>query len=113
MAASRGAEEEKSNVRDEGSHRSALMVMALDGFKDLSGMGGKITSVRISWYWGSESRRSARSWPINPAAPVMRTLGIVGGGVVKELGCCTDGGSRNVYIIYTDVYVYPILYNTT
>lgn len=34
-------------------------------------------SVRMSWWVPLERRRAARSWPMKPAAPVMRIFGIV------------------------------------
>ena len=52
------------------------MAFAFLGCVALEGMGGVTISVSMSSYWASRSKRSASSWPMNPAAPVMRTLGI-------------------------------------
>lgn len=63
--------------RESASQRSALTVLAFEGFFDFGGTEGSKISVRMSLYWGSERRRSARSWPMKPPAPVMRMFGIL------------------------------------
>ena len=63
--------------REAGSQRSAWMDLAFLECFAFGGIGGRIMSVRMRLYWGSESRRSARSWPMKPAPPVIKTLGIV------------------------------------
>jgi len=63
--------------REEGSQRSAWMAFAFWGCADFGGMGGDMMSVRMRVFCGERRRRSARSWPMKPAAPVMRIRGIV------------------------------------
>ena len=65
-------EEVSSECSAEASLRSALMLFALLGCLAFGGMGGSIMSLRIILYCGSDSRRSASSCPMKPAAPVMR-----------------------------------------
>lgn len=48
------------------------------------GVGGRIISVRMRLYCGSERRRSARSWPMKPAAPVIKMFGILDEIVVEK-----------------------------
>lgn len=65
-----------SEDREDASQRSAFMVLTLDGCAMPAGMGGSKISVRITEYDGSFRRRAANSWPMKPAAPVMRIFGI-------------------------------------
>jgi hypothetical protein len=48
----------------------------------------------MRWFCGSWRRRAARSWPMNPAAPVMRILGIVT--VSEEAVGCWNEGLRSI-----------------
>ena len=41
-------------------------------------------SVRMRLCCGSERRRSARSWPMKPAAPVINMLGILDENVIRR-----------------------------
>lgn len=75
--ASRGLVSEMREERELGSQRSALIARAFLGCTALEGIGGTMMSVRIRLYCGSRRRRSARSWPMKPAAPVMRMLGMM------------------------------------
>ena len=75
--ASRGREVLMRFERDVASQRSAFIVFAFWGFLALWGIGGGMTSVRMRLYCGSERRRSARSWPMKPAPPVMRMFVII------------------------------------
>lgn len=65
-----------------GSQRSAWIDLAFLGCFAFAGIGGRMMSVRMRLYCGSESRRSARSWPMKPAAPVIRILGILDENVI-------------------------------
>lgn len=62
---------------EEASQRSAWIARAFWGCAALGGIGGVMMSVRMRVYCGSRRRRSARSWPMKPAAPVMRMVGIL------------------------------------
>lgn len=75
--ASRGKDAEMRFWRDDGSQRSALIVVAFWGYFAVGGMDGSIMSVRMTWYWGSWRRRAARRGPIIPDAPVIRILGML------------------------------------
>lgn len=54
------------------ARRSAVTGCALLGYLEPFGIGGSITSVRVRVWEGSLRRSLARSWPMKPAAPVMR-----------------------------------------
>jgi len=76
-----------------GSQRSAWMDLAFWECLAFEGTGGRIMSVRMRLYCGSERRRSARSWPMKPAAPVINMLGIFDESVIRS------NYSRNVLYI--------------
>lgn len=67
-----------------GSQRSAWIDLAFWECLAFEGTGGRIMSVRIRLYCGSERRRSVRSWPMKPAAPVINMLGIFDGSVISR-----------------------------
>jgi len=67
-----------------GSQRSAWIDWAFLECLAFEGTGGRIMSVRMRLYCGSERRRSARSWPIKPAAPVINMLGIFDESVIRS-----------------------------
>lgn len=54
------------------ARRSAVIGCALLGYLTPFGIGGLITSVRVRVYEGSLRSSLAMSWPMKPAAPVMR-----------------------------------------
>ncbi len=69
---------------DVGSQRSAWIDLAFCECFAFVGTGGSTMSVRMRLYCGSERRRSARSWPMKPAAPVINMLGILDAGVIRN-----------------------------
>ena len=61
---------------DEGLLRSADWLVTFWGWSVWRGIGGLMMSVRMSLLEGSDNKTEASCWPMNPAAPVMRMLGI-------------------------------------
>ncbi len=92
-AASRGRAGVMTRAREEGIVRLHSMDVAFAELGD-EGIGGGVMSVRMRWFCGSWRRRAARSWPMNPAAPVMRILGIVT--VSEEAVGCWNEGLRSI-----------------
>lgn len=68
-----------------GSQRSAWIDLAFWECLAFDGTGGRIMSVRMRLYCGSERRCSARSWPMKPAAPVINILGIFDESVIEAI----------------------------
>ena len=69
---------------DVGSQRSAWIDLAFCECLAFEGTGGRIMSVRMRLCCGSERRRSTRSWPMKPAAPVINMLGILDENVIRR-----------------------------